>query len=487
MSSTVIISGGGPAGLMLACELALAGTRAVVLDQRTEQPDVSAGMAIHGRTLAVLRQRGLADRIGPGDMFPWPLTPFALLWLDMTGAADQDYTHAFPQWRLERLLAERAIELGVDIRRGHSLTGLDQSESGVTAEVTVSGDAYRMPGAYLVGCDGAESRVRELAGIGFSQIAGGYDGMLGDMERGDGADEAFDAGLHSGGMFGAIPLSSEVMRLMTIEFGRQGPAGDTPVTAAELRQRIHRVTGAEPRLGRFRWLCRFGAPTRLAQRYRAGRVFLAGDAAHSLFISGTQGVNASIHDALNLGWKLAAVLNHQAPPELLDTYHEERWPAGQRACWHAGASIALLHPPAVVTPLRELIGELIAFKDVNRHLLEVTTRVRYPPANGPSAHPLEGTFLSDAPVLETHPAGLATASRAGRGVLLDLSDGAADLSAITGWAERVDVVPAKPAPDTSAAALLIRPDGVIAHAARTASDLSGLRAALTSWFGPERL
>jgi 2-polyprenyl-6-methoxyphenol hydroxylase-like FAD-dependent oxidoreductase len=481
-NDTVVIAGGGPTGLMLACELRLANVPVLILERRTHRAEVSQGMAIHGRTLEVLRWRGLADRIGAQDIFAWPRTPFALLWLDMATAREEDYTYAFPQWRLERLLAERAVELGADIRPGHEVTGVRQDDAGVDVIARDDEGEHRFRGRYLVGCDGVESRVRELAGIGFPAMSVGYAGLLGDMELTEDADRVFDAGVHPGGMFGAIPLAADIVRLMTIEFDVARPADDVPVTEDELAATIRTLTGQTPRLGKFRWLSRFGGPTSLADGYRAGRVFLAGDAAHSLFISGTQGINTGVQDAINLGWKLAADINGWAPPDLLDTYHAERRPVGERVGGHAVASMALLHPIERVSQLRDVVARLLEFEDVNRYLLEITATDRYPveaqESAGTPTHPLAGGTLAGVP--EAAADGVARALRAGRGVLL-VPDTAPDDAA--GWADRVDVVTAPPVPDAGAVTILVRPDGHVAHADVDGTDHAGLRAALSRWFG----
>lgn len=486
MSGMVVIAGGGPTGLTLAGELRLAGVTVCVIEPRTERPQMSQGMAIHTRTLEALGHRGLRERIGDEEIFQWPRTPFSMLWLDMEKASPRDFTHAFPQWRTERLLLDRAEELGADIRRGHRVDDFRQDETGVTVTVRHGAESYELRCDYLVGADGAESQVRKLAGIEFTALGKGYYGVFGDMDLKPG--EVFDAGVYSAGIFGAMPLDLEVVRLMTLEFTVERPSDDVPVTKEELASAIGRITGTVPELGEMRWLQRFGAPTRLAERYRQGRVLLAGDAAHSLFISGTQGLNTGIHDALNLGWKLAATLNGWAPDNLLDTYQAERHPVGQRMTWHAQTAQALLHPLEKVGQLRELIGKLLGFEDASRHMLQLPTRVRYPlgPADGTDAnpdHPLLGTFLPDTPLTRADggTTSLSWLLQAGRGILLDLSGGT--LGDLDGWTGRVDVVAVKADPEIGATSLLVRPDGYVAHADAGTPDRAALRAALTRWFG----
>jgi 3-(3-hydroxy-phenyl)propionate hydroxylase len=267
---------------------------------------------------------------------------------------------------------------------------------------------------------------------------------------------------------------------MVVEFDAPRPADDMPVDEKELAASIRRLTGEEPALGEITWVSRFGSPTRLAERYRVGRVFLAGDAAHTLYISGTQGVNAGVQDAVNLGWKLAAHLNGWAPEGLLDTYHAERRAVGELLCHHSAASMALVHPLEHVAQLRELFSELIGLEDVNRYLLELPAGAHYP-LDG-AGDPLLGRPL---PAAVPEIGGAAATLRAGRGLLLDLTgrrdSGVGELAA--GWAGRVDVVTAAAPAGVPAAVLLARPDGYVAHADPTGADRDGLRTALRRWFG----
>ena len=493
MNDTVVIAGGGPAGLLLASELALAGIRPVVLEKRTGTEEFSAGMAIHGRSLELLRLRGLADRIGPDEMFAWPRTPFGFLWLDLAEVNEREYTHAYPQWRLERLLAGRAAELGVDLRRGHELTGLTQDEDGVQVEVRSPEGTYWLGGRYLVGCDGRDSTVRALAGMASPGSGKSYYGVLADVELSEGDHDLFESGLHEHGVFGAIPLRPGMTRLMTIEFDAEPEQGSEPVTTEELLASVRRVSGRELEIVKTYFSYRYGGRTSLAERYRENRVFLAGDAAHSLFVSGTQGLNTGLHDAFNLGWKLAAELNGRAPSGLLDTYHRERHTVGEKVARHSRAQMALMHPLDRMTPLREMLEELIGLGSVNRYLSESTAAFGYPPdADGASAgqvwHPLVGEPVTDIALTTADGAtSLGQLLASGRGLLLDLTDGTADAASWgDGWEDRVDHVaaaPAGPGPVPPALRLLVRPDGHIAWADDGSSDDKGLEAALHAWFG----
>ncbi|PRY34886.1 FAD-dependent monooxygenase [Umezawaea tangerina] len=477
MSDPVVVAGGGPTGLLLACELRLAGVGVVVLERTTEDPEHSQGMAVHGRTLEALETRGLAERVRAQGIFPWPRTPFSFFWLDLADVGEQDWTFAMPQWKLLRVLRDRAAELGVDLRRGHELVGLEQDADGVSVTVAADGAEYALRGSYLVGADGPDSRVRSLAGIALPDDGSGYSGLLGDVVIADDDHETFDAGLRPQGIFGALPLQPGTLRLMTIEFGAKGPAADEPVTADELRDSIERLTGKRPTLREVRWLSRFGHPTAVADRYRSGRVLLAGDAAHVLFISGTQGLNTGLQDALNLGWKLAAEVQGRAAPGLLDSYEIERRAVGERVRAHALAQLALMHPLDRVEPLRLLFGEILELPEANRHVLQAATLTRYDlPHPGEQAHPLLGERIPNLPPV-------VRVLTEGRAALVDNTPGAAVADTAAAWKDRVGVVRDEEAAGIGAAVVLVRPDGHVAFADAGGEDLDGLRWALLTWFG----
>ncbi|WP_255354378.1 FAD-dependent monooxygenase, partial [Frankia sp. ACN1ag] len=267
MSGTVVIVGGGPAGLMLGCELRLGGIETIILEQRREAPAASGGMAVHGQTMKVLKERGFAERIHGEGIFPWPRTPFALLWLDISSAKPEELTYVYPQWRLERLLESRAVELGVDLRRGHRVIGVEQDAAGVTARVAAGDEVYQLTGDYLVGCDGPDSAVRKAAGITSAVLGNSYYGVWGDLELTPGTDYPFESGVYDRGIFGAMPLVTGGLRLMSIEFDETGPT-EEPVTEQELFESMRRITGGAPTTGKISHLGRFGGPVSIADRYR---------------------------------------------------------------------------------------------------------------------------------------------------------------------------------------------------------------------------
>lgn len=485
MSDTVVIAGGGAAGLMLSCELGLAGVPSIVLERDPEPRTSSCGMLLHARSVDALRRRGIADRFRDEHTPFWPRTHFALLWLDLSTVGETDYDLIVPQWRTEQLLAERAVELGVDIRRGHQVVGVEQDEDGVTVTVRSAGGEEQVRGAYLVGCDGENSQVAKFAGFEFDELAPSYYGVQADVPV-DPTKDHFHAGVFPNGQFGALPVNPDnpgEVRLMTVEFFREPQDPDIPVTTDELRASIKRITGTEPEFGEPRWIVRYGSPTRLARNYRVGRVLLAGDAAHPHPPSSGNGLNTAMLDAVNLGWKLAATVSDRAPADLLDTYHQERHPVGHKACMRALAQVPLQYPPDHVGPLRELFADLLKIEEVNRYLVQVVTHVRIA-VPGVPPHALLGEVLPDATLSTPDgPVNSAEVMVDGHGVLLDLSGGAATLPDLAEWAGRVDLVRAVPTDEIDAKVLLVRPDGHIVWVDPVGTDHEGLRVALKTWFG----
>jgi 2-polyprenyl-6-methoxyphenol hydroxylase-like FAD-dependent oxidoreductase len=473
MSHPVLIAGGGPVGLLLAVELGRAGIPAVVLERRPEHyEDLHVG-TFHSRLVEIFTERGLMD--GLGEPPRWPALHFGMIWLDLRNL-DTEYNLLVSQTQVERLLEEAAVRLGADIRRGHVVTGLTQDGTGVTVEVLAGTGRYELRGDYLVGCDGVDSAVRALAGIQVARTGRSWYGIIGDFGRYDGH---FEAGVAPGGVFGAMPDGTGNWRLQTIEFDLDGPPESEPATVEELTDNIKRVTGESRTVGEPMFIRRFGGITHLAGRYREGRLFLAGEAAHHYIPTASHGLNTGLADAVNLGWKLAAAVRGWAPPGLLDSYDAERRPAGYRACQGAQAQMALMHPLDNVAALREVWQELIGIEEVNRRLVGWATDIRYPVA-GQQDGPLVGRRLAHLPLqTAAGPTSTAALLATGRGFLLDLSGGG-ELPDLSGWASRVDVVSAEPTPALDVPALLVRPDGYVVW---TGTDRAGLAASLGTWFG----
>ncbi|TYB45395.1 FAD-dependent monooxygenase [Actinomadura chibensis] len=481
MSERVIVAGAGPVGLMLAVELGLAGADAVVLERRDRPNERSRGMVINAAVVELLDQRGVMDELRPHGL-EFPQAHFAQLWLGPTRLREKHaYAFAIPHSRIEAELAAKARDLGVDIRYDAEIVALDQGANGVTVK-TRSGESFE--GAYLVGCDGTDSTVRGLAGIGFPGDDLPFRGILGDVpvEPGDPLFTLLGAHENEGGLFAVGPVDPHTLRVMAGEFGVEAVPNDTPVTYAELRESFERLSGAELTGGEARWLSRWNAPTRHAERYRSGRVLLAGDAAHVHFPLGGQALSTGIEDAVNLGWKLGADVLGRAPDGLLDTYHDERHPVGARACLTTRAQVALLHPLSAVSPLRQVLTELIAYDDVNEHFVKMVggLDIRYDYPYDAGDHPLLGRRLPQVTVGETP---IVRLLETGRGLFLEFAADTGRTGEAAAWSGRVDTVTAPATAEIDAAALLLRPDGRVAWATRAPSGADGLATALRTWFG----
>jgi 2-polyprenyl-6-methoxyphenol hydroxylase-like FAD-dependent oxidoreductase len=531
-TADVVIVGGGPTGLMLAAELRLGGADPVVLERLPEISQIPKGNGLVGQIVPTLEYRGLAARFRAEATYAGavPQFPFGPLRLDFSrlGPSPLDIL-AIPQRKLERVLDEWLGDLGGRVWRGHEVLALSRPGDGspVTLEVRGPDGGYQVRTRYLVGCDGARSLVRKQAGIGFPGVTSSEISRIGRVflptvqvtADGGHADvpgvgrvplmitTQTPRGAYSLGPLTSLDKTAEpgTFIFFTREDDSSAPDGpDVPMTLDELRSSARRVLGADVPMTNPQWLTRTVGNSRQADRYRAGPVLLAGDAAH---ISGVGGsLNVGLLDAVNLGWKLAAQVAGWAPEGLLDSYHAERHLAGQRAILQTRAQRALSASGEYAAALRELFGELMQFSEPLRHIGMIMegSDVRYPMPNGPARpHPLAGRF---APDLQLDTGGgvtrVAELVRAARGVLLDLS-GSGDVApggspagvrsansalagAAAGWPDRVSVTAARPlAPPAPAAAMLIRPDGYVAWAAGPdPADLAGgLPEALRAWFG----
>lgn len=503
MTEDVVISGAGPNGLLLAGELALAGIRPIVLEQLPSPSTELKANGIVGQAVRALDLRGLYSTLSGLAEAPQPMHAyiFAGMQVPFLDVADNPmYGMLIQQPRVVRNLADWAHGLGVEIRWGHELTGIVPHTDGVALTVICPDGRYQFDTTYLVGADGGRSHVRKSAGIEFpgftTQVIArvAHVSVPDHLRTGDGALNLPELGRIPFGhnrFDGGVLIYAEFQpgrpMVGTVEYGATLPDDALPLTIDELRASAKRVIGvdlpmAPPRGPGPHALRRIdGQNTRQADRYRAGNVFLVGDAAHVHSAMGGPGLNLGMQDAMNLGWKLAAELNGWAPPGLLDSYHTERHPAGQRVMTQLMAQAALMSAGPEVAALRTLIGELLATPDGATHIANVLagSDVRYEVGDD---HALSGRLVPDLTLDDGRR--VAELMRSGRPVLLD-SSGGGYAEVAQGWADRIDINQATVT--DGPAALLIRPDGYVAWAADGFDDASQneLAGALRRWFGTQ--
>jgi rifampicin monooxygenase len=443
-----------------------------VLEKEAAPAAYVRALGLHVRSIEVMDQRGMLERfLVHGQKYPVGGF-FAGIGKAAPDRLDtaHPYLLGIPQTITDRLLAERATEVGAEIRRSCELAGLTQDDGGVTF---VLADGTQLRSRYLAGCDGGRSTVRKLLGIGFPGEPSRTETLLGEMEVAV-PPEALAAVVaevrKTEHRFGAVPFGEGVYRVVVPAAGVTGERS-APPTLEDFRQQLRAFAGTDFGVHSPRWLSRFGDATRLAERYRTGRVLLAGDAAHIHPPAGGQGLNLGIQDAFNLGWKLAAEIGGWAPEGLLDSYHTERHPVADDVLASSRAQMELMSTGPGARSVRRLVAELMDFEEVNRYLTEKVTGIgiRY---DFGGEHPLVGRRLRDIGLKRGRLYGLL---HGGRGLLLDQTG----RLTVTGWADRIDHV-VDISEELDAPAVLLRPDGYVAWAGGDQQDLLGQ---LPRWFG----
>jgi 2-polyprenyl-6-methoxyphenol hydroxylase-like FAD-dependent oxidoreductase len=490
----VVIAGGGPAGMMLAAELALAKVDVALVERRADHVLVgSRAGGFHSRTIEVLDQRGVADRfLAEGQVAQAAM--FATTVLDMSDFPTRHpYSLGIWQNQIERIMAAWIDELPVRIYYGREVTGFAQDDTGVDVELA-DGESPRAQ--YLVGCDGGRSMIRKAAGIEFPGWDATRSNLIAEVEMTEEPElgTRHDAvGVHGLGRLEYEIVDGEVVyadggpvRVLVTE--QEVGHGSEP-TPRDLSEALITVYGTDFGAHSPTWISRFTDMTRQAADYRAGRVLLAGDSAHVHYPAGGQGLSLGVQDAVNLGWKLAQVINGTSPESLLDTYHDERHPVAARALRHTMAQAALQRRDERMEALVDVVAELASMEEPRKRLAGLISGldIRYDLGEG---HPLLGRRMPDLDLVTAEgPVRMFELLHDARAVLLSLGEPSG--FDIAPWASRVQLVDAEYAgvwelPVLGAVAapagVLVRPDGYVAWVGEPADP--GLPEALTTWFGP---
>jgi 3-(3-hydroxy-phenyl)propionate hydroxylase len=478
----VVIAGGGPTGLMLAAELALARIDVAVVERRANQ-DLAGSRAggLHSRTIEVLDQRGVADRfLSQGKVMQ--VAGFAMVPLDISDFPTRhNYGLALWQDRIERILAAWVDELVVPIYREREVTGFAQDDTGVEVELS---DGRSLRAKYLVGCDGGRSLIRKRAGIDFPGWDPSTTYLIAEVEMTGEPELGIRHGAKGVNGLGRLEDGKRVRVVLVEQDVRQGEP-----TLDDLRGALIAVYGTDYGVHDVTFLSRFTDMTRQAASYRDGRVLLAGDSAHVHSPAGGQGLNIGVQDAVNLGWKLAQVVSGTSPESLLDTYQAERHPIAARVLKTTMAQTAANRGDERTKALRETIAELLKMDEPRKRYAAMMSGldIHYDLGAG---HPLLGRRMPDLDlVTEGGSRRVFPLLHAARPVLLNLGEpGALDIAP---WADRVQRVDARYAGGwelpalgavTAPTAVLIRPDGHVAWVGEGSDQ--GLRDALSTWFGP---
>jgi 3-(3-hydroxy-phenyl)propionate hydroxylase len=479
----VVIAGGGPTGLMLAGELALAGVDVAIVERRTNQ-NLAGRRAggLHARTIEVLDQRGIADRfLAQGQVMQ--IVGFNMVRLDISDFPTRyNYGLALPQGHIERILAEWVGELGVPTYREREVTGFVQDAGGVDV---VLADGQVLRAEYLVGCDGGRSLIRKAAGIDFPGAEPTTSWLLAEASM---AEEP-KLGFHQDALGShAIARVEETGQVGVVLVERQVGATAEP-TLRDVSEALVAIYGTDYGIHSPTLLSRFTDMTRQAASYRDRRILLAGDAAHVHPPIGGQGLNIGVQDAVNLGWKLARVVNRVAPDSLLDTYQAERHPVAARVLRTTRAQSALRRTDDHTKALGDIVAELLHMDEPRRHIAGELSglEIHYDLGEG---DPLLGRRMPDLDLVTANgPLRVFTLLHDARPVLLNLGlPGGLDIAP---WADRVQLVEARYAgpwelpslgPVAAPTAVLVRPDGYVAWVGGLTQV--GLTDALTTWFGP---
>lgn len=482
----VIIVGGGAVGMLLAAELAGYGVRTLVVESASEVSGCPRASTLHARTVQCLVRRGHLDGLAAAADAAAFTRAFHFAGLPglvvSAPAAEPEPILKCPQDELERHFEKRARAAGARVLRGHRVTGVRQWPGGVRVIAEGPRGPVECVAGYLVGADGARSIVREQTGFASVTYPATVSAMAGDVRLVRAGD--LTPGWHRTrrGWLVVKEVPGGSVRLRTLDCSGAREGRHLPLTLEELRREVAWIAGRDIAMGSPRWLSRFSDFSRLALSFRAGRVFLAGDAAHVHFPVGGQGLSTGLLDAVNLGWKLALAVRGGAGGRLLDSYDGERRPAAQRVIDHTRAQLALMRPGPELDPLRALFTQLLATAGEGGALAAmVSAQDTVLAPLGARSSAWEGRFLPNVGLTTCEgPADVVGLLRGGRPLLLLCGErGGGYREQARGWGGLLRTVQAAPVPGLPLGALLVRPDGYVAWG----PEGDGLEAALVAYFG----
>jgi len=468
-TADVVVVGAGPTGLMLACELALGGVAVRLLEERASTPNITRAFAVHARTLELLDARGMAEDLIPRGVAVYEIAPPGGTTLDLRELPGR---HAMllivPQSGTEQVLENRAGELGVPIIRGAEVVALSQDGDGVTVECA---DGETVRAKYVVGCDGAHSTIRDLAGIDF--VGKQYETriLLADVALARAPGDTLTGVTNERGVVLMIPFGDGWFRAIAWDRLREQAPMTEPVTLDEIRDSFVRIAGEDFGMTDMRWSSRFLSERRQARHYRSGRVFIAGDAAHVHSPLGGQGMNTGIGDAMNLGWKLVAAVNGTAPPALLDSYEIERHPVGAAVLRTTDAFNQVVLGRSKIQRIARnvVIGTLTRVPKTRRIMREFLSGIGIAYARKRGDNPMVGRRMPD---IDCNGKRVYELLREGKFVLVTATP------VEIGRSDIVHVVGRHPElPD----AVLIRPDSYVAWADDRMPSAAELAAAMDNW------